>query len=211
MNITRKLTNLSTLFLSKDKNNTNLIGLDQFIGDFNKRSLIHIYGGMSCGVTSFALDIAYKNPDKTFLYIDTYCNITETPTNCTLFRTGKESQIVSLLKELDPNVCDCIIIDSYSNILGEKEDWNVATYEVMQEALEHIHNLAVRNNCTLILLNTLNSQGKAFNRNNYLKINSICELELINYFYDSDIIEIIPIKSRYINSLVQIRINERND
>lgn len=208
MNITTELMNS---FIAKDKYAITLKGLDLFISNFNKKSLIHIYGGPSTGKTSFALDIAYKNPDKSFIYIDTSSNIDSTPDNCLIFRTSTEVEIVSLLNEISSGICDCIILDYYSNILSKTEHWNSSSYEVMQDALEHIHSLCVKKNITLILLNTLNGKGNPFNENDYLRLNSICKLRLVNYFYEEDIIEIIPEKSRIKDSLVSVYINERND
>lgn len=197
MDIIKQVMNLST-FLESTSNvcNTVLNVLEPFTKTFNKKSLIHIYGAENTGKTELALYIIEQNKDKVFLYVDTYGNIKDTPDNCLLLRTNKESLIVSLLNELESNTVDCIIIDSYSNILSKTDNWDAETYEVMQEALEHIHNIAVKKNCTLMLLNTENSNGNAFNRTNYLKINSFIELRLLHYYTEANIIELATIKSR---------------
>lgn len=208
MDISRNMIILSTLFKSENKESITIKGLDCFVKEFNKKSMIHIYGRESSGKTALAMDLMYKNPDKSFIYIDTYYSVDNVPDNCILFRTNEEKQIVSFLEKLEPNICDCIIIDSYSNILGKREAWDAQTYEVMQEALKHIHNLTVNKNCTLILFNTENTNGKAFNRTNFIRINSVCELHLLNYYYDKKIIEVIPIKSRINTVATFIELNK---
>ena len=102
---------------------------------------------------------------------------------------------------------DCIIIDSYSNILSEEENWDSETHIVMQKTLERIHNIISNKNAVFILINTLNGKGKAFNRNQYLSINSICELELLNYDYDEKIIEVLP-KKAIVRDLIHYSVSE---
>lgn len=189
MNIPNKLLNIGI-----DKGIT-LNGLDCFINSFNKKSLIHIYGGQETGKTTFALNLINKNPDKSFIYIDTYYNIKHTPDNCLLFPTAREKVIIDFLKKLKPGDCDVIILDAYSNILSNTESWNAKSYTVMQDALEHIHTLAIKLNCTLILLNTTRYDNNAYNNTNYLKLNSTYVLKLIEFNYNSNVIYILPIKS----------------
>lgn len=202
---------LSSKINSKDSKFITIKGLESFIVNFNKKSLIHIYGGLGTGKTTFAKDIVYKNQDKSFVYIDTYYNIKNLPDNCFLFRTSKESDILSLIYSMEIDDCDCIILDAYSNILSNTESWNVQTYKVMEEALMNIYNACVNKNCTLILINTKNTNEQAFNRTDYLRLNSSCEILLNKYNFEDNEIEIIPIKSRCVDEIVTVKLEERGD
>lgn len=207
MDISRIMRQLNTM---ENINNSKMVifeGLNNFSLPIRKNAMVHIYGGESTGKTTFVLDLIKKNPDKIFLYIDTYGNITHVPDNCFLFRTNKEKDIVEALENIDRNMVDCIIIDSYSNILSEEENWDSETHIVMQKALERIHNIISNKNAVFILINTLNGKGKAFNRNQYLSINSICELELLNYDYDEKIIEVLP-KKAIVRDLIHYSVSE---
>lgn len=166
------------------------------IGELNSYSFIHIYGGIECGKTSLAKSIVETYSDKAFIYIDTYGNINNLAENAILFRTNREVEIVDFINKLNPSDCDSIILDAYSNILAINDSWNIETYIVMNQALKAIHTACIKKKCSLILLNTLNSNNKAFNETNYLKHNCTSVLLLNNYDYVSNTIDITPIKSR---------------
>ena len=92
-------------------------------------------------------------------------------------------------------MCDCVILDAYSNLLNEEDKWDDKTYITMEDNLKKIYSLCVKKNCTLILLNTLNGKNKPFNKNNYLIANTYAEFLLSEYNHINNSILITPIKA----------------
>lgn len=187
---------LSKILGIKKENEITYKLLNEFISNFNKNNLIHIYGGEESGKTTFALKLTELNPDKVFIYIDTYYSVTNINNeNVILLRNNNINVIYDFLNKIDKNMCDCVILDAYSNLLNEKDKWNDKTYITMEDNLKKIYSLCVKKNCTLILLNTLNGKDKPFNKNNYLIANTYAEFLLSEYNHINNSILITPIKA----------------
>ena len=197
------LNNINNMLFSNKKFNIN--GFEQFIDNFGRRKLVHIFGDFDSGKTSLALDIISKNSDKVFIYIDTYFDVCVAPDNCFVIHSNDVDKIISILNLLPNDCCDCLIIDSYSNLNSSLLGWNDCSYEIMSNILKDIINIAYKKNMAIILLNTLNGKDKAFNRNNFLRINSICEIQLLKYNYEHKYIIAKSIKSNLkINQITKI-------
>ena len=102
----------------------NLYPLEDFFPNgISNNPLIHISGDIEIGKTSLALEIMYKNPDKTFLYIDTYFQLQEyqLSKNSILFKSNIIEEITSFINIIDNNILDYIILDGMSNLISEEE------------------------------------------------------------------------------------------
>ena len=163
----------------------NLYPLEDFFPNgISNNPLIHISGDIEIGKTSLALEIMYKNPDKTFLYIDTYFQLQEyqLSKNSILFKSNIIEEITSFINIIDNNILDYIILDGMSNLISEEEFSSSSNiyidnrYIKLNNWIKEILNICLNKKITLIIFNTINGKGQAYNYSS--QINQLCSLDL---------------------------------
>lgn len=175
-------------FLEQNKNEKIFLNIfkDYLPKGISNNSCIHISGGEESGKTSLALEIANKNPENTFIYIDTYFELTEEklPNNMYLFRSNDINVILDFLNSLSKNVVDFLIIDSISNLILKEEIESISyiknRYEYFNAAIMKIISKCCSLNICLILFNTLNGNGNPSNFSIQIKKQCLLDISILN-------------------------------
>lgn len=187
----------------------NLFPLEKFIPNgISNYPFIHISGDSEIGKTSLALEIIYRNPNKTFLYIDTYFQITESHLNDNMqfFKSNIKEEIYSFIESIEEGTLDYIIIDSFSNLISIDELKNNTDiyienrYLLLNDWLKKFLELCTSKKITLIVMNTLNWKGEPYNFSNQIKQLCSLDLKIINKVYNDNnsyTITLIANKNKY--------------
>lgn len=177
----------------------NLNKIKDSVFNYSLPILCHIFGASESGKTALALNIIKDNPDKTFIYVDTYYSSQVNPNtlsnNSFVMKSNRFSDIINILDNIDKDTCDYLIIDSFSNLYFEEESMKDNSFIYFNNAIKNIIDKAFKKNISILLLNTINGQGKPYNHCKELSKNERIEMQIISTDDRSIELEIIKGKT----------------
>lgn len=174
--------NLNNILESLNLGNKHLISLNglEFISkNITKGSCIEIYGDENTAKTLFAKNLVANNPNKIFLYMDTYCKLNIDKDNTILLRSNKIEDLFNLLEHKYSADIDVIIIDAISYVYMIEDEGNTLRYESYLKMVKNLIDICFKKKIVLILLNTTNGAGNAYCSTYQLRhlINTIVKFE----------------------------------
>lgn len=125
-------------------------------------SFIHIYGDNDVGKTSLALEIAFKNRDKIFVFIDTYnslSSLSKVPDNVFIISTNDIDEIIMLLEDTPLDCFDGVILDSINNLTSKQEKKRLSEIET---GIYRLLSYTSGHNKILIAINGILMDGKPY-------------------------------------------------
>lgn len=156
-------------------------------------------GDSETGKSLLSLNLVRNNPNLSFVYIDTYMQISNSCDNMFLFRDNDASNIISFLDSLDSNLADIVILDDFSYVESSEE--GIMRARAMSNFINQLFLICVRKNICLILLNSVNGIGNTYNFSNTLRYGCGTIVSLNPIRVNNSIINISGTieKSRYVD------------